>query len=54
MKVDATKENGYLAYKVIKESGNTYTIEYKNLPKYNSEGKEIVYSVTEDKINGYE
>ena len=54
IKVDKTTEDGYLAYKEIKEDKNVYTIEFKNLPKYNKEGKEIVYTITEDKIDGYE
>lgn len=51
--IDRREAKDYLAYKETKEEGNAYTIEYKNLPKYNLEGKEIKYTIKEDNIAGY-
>lgn len=37
----------------VKENG-TESYVFKNLPKYSTEGKEYVYSIKEDNVNGYE
>ena len=35
------------------DSSNGWKYEFSNLPKYNSDGEEIVYTITEDEVKGY-
>lgn len=46
-------ENGSLkdSYKVVDTSKNTYTYTFKDLPKYDNEGKFIQYTVEEKEVN---
>ena len=49
--------NKVVARQVVKKSENaeltTWTIEFKDLPKKDASGKEIIYTVDEEKVSGY-
>ena len=39
--------------KVVTGEGNSWTYEFTDIPKYDKDGKEIVYTITEDAVNNY-